>query len=439
MFDKQTIKDVDISGKTVLIREDFNVPIDENGLITEDYRLRQALPTIEHALGHKARVVLIAHLGRPEGKIVPSLTLMPVATKLSDLLHLPVKFASDSVGKSAKSVVSSLQPGQVALLENLRFNPGEEANDPKFAKELASLADVFIQDGFGVAYRKHASTEAITHFLPSVAGLLLEKEVKTILAAVTDPPRPLAVVIGGGQIAEKLSIIDKFIDIADYVAVVGAVANTFLKAQGVAVGQSMVDNGYLKAAKEVLEKAFDKMQTARFAFYLPHDVVVAEQADTTAKTRIVDISEHTWADIVTYPKQPASGYYTVQNNERILDIGPVSAASIAGSLKMSRTVVFNGPAGMTEIGGLHGAADPFAHGTAAILEVLIGEQAGLLAKPSSVIAGADTVAYVEARPEIRDRLDFLSTGGGASLELLAGKSLPGVDSLMVKNIFEGGN
>jgi 3-phosphoglycerate kinase len=432
MLSKKTIRDIEIAGKTVIIREDFNVPLNEHGVITDDYRIRQALPTIEHARGMGAKVVIIAHMGRPEGKNDPNLSLMPVATKLSELMHLPVKFATDCVGKSAGSVVKSLQPGEIALLENLRFNLGEEANDEKFAKDLASLGDVFVQDGFGVSYRKHASTDAICKFLPSVAGFLLQKEVDTISAITDEPKRPLAVIIGGAKIADKIGLIEKFIDKADYVAVVGAVANTFLAAEGLKVGKSLVDEDYLSVAEGILEKALDKMQHQKFTFYLPHDVVVAQSADSQAQTRVVDIGNHTWADISAYPKQPNKSFYTIMPEEIILDIGPMTAAAISGALKLSETVMFNGMAGVTEVRGLHGAADPFAHGTNMILEALIGERAGEKDNPFSIVAGGDTVAYAESIPNYRDKIGFLSTGGGASLELIAGQPMPGIDNLLEK-------
>lgn len=433
MLAKKTIRDIDLNGKTVLIREDFNVPVNEHGVITDDYRIRQALPTIEHVRGMGAKVVIIAHLGRPEGKPNPNLSLLPIAAKLSELMHLPIKFANDCVGKSAVSIVNSLQPGDIALLENLRFHGGEEANDSKFAKQLASLADIFVQDGFGVAYRKHASVEAITHFLPSVAGLLLEKEVNTISQIIDKPNRPLAIIIGGAKIADKLGLIDKFIDKADFVAVVGAIANTFLLAEGLAVGNSLVDKDYVATASDIIDKAILKMQSQRFTFYLPHDVVVAKSAETAAETRVVDITQHSWADIVTYPKRPHSSFYSIKPNEMILDIGPMSAAFIAGALKLSKTAVWNGMAGVTEVKGLHGAAHPFSHGTNIILEALTGERAGEQDKPLALIAGGDSVAYVEVKPHIRERLDFLSTGGGASLELVAGNKLPGIEALMPKS------
>lgn len=433
MFTKKTVRDIDLAGKTVIIRVDFNVPLDEHGVISDDYRIRQALPTIEHVRGLGAKVVLISHLGRPSGPNDAANSLMPCATRLSDLLHLPVKFATDCVGDAAKSVVNTLQAGEVALLENLRFHPEEEANDEAFAKQLAELGDVFVQDGFGVVHRAHASTEAITHFLPSVAGYLLEREVDTITNAMDAPDKPLAVVIGGAKISDKIELLDIFIDRADYVAVVGAMANTFLMADGMEVGASLVERESLDTAKRVLEKARARMQKERFTFYLPHDVVVAKKIDNTLPTRVVDSSAHTWADITAYPKQPAVEAYTVQPDEWILDIGPITAGSIAGALKLAHTAVWNGTAGVTETKGLHGAADPYAHGTKIIAEALVGEQAGEKNKPFTVVGGGDTVGFVESVAGLRERLDHVSTGGGASLELMAGKKLPGVEALLDKD------
>ena len=438
MFTKKTVRDIDLAGKTVIIRVDFNVPLDEHGVISDDYRIRQALPTIEHVRGLGAKVVLISHLGRPSGPNDAANSLMPCTTRLSDLLHLPVKFATDCVGDAAKSVVNSLQAGDVALLENLRFHPEEEANDEIFAKQLAELGDVFVQDGFGVVHRAHASTEAITHFLPSVAGYLLEREVDTITNAMDAPDKPLAVVIGGAKISDKIELLDIFIDRADYVAVVGAMANTFLMAEGIEVGASLVERDSLDTAKRVLEKARARMQKERFTFYLPHDVVVAKKIDNTLPTRVVDINAHTWADITAYPKQPTVEAYTVEPDEWILDIGPITAGSIAGALKLARTAVWNGTGGVTETIGLNGAADPYAHGTKIIAEALVGEHAGEKNKPFTVVGGGDTVGFVESVAGLRERLDHVSTGGGASLELMAGKKLPGVEALLDKDGESGG-
>ena len=429
-FHKQTVRDIDLKNKTVIIRVDFNVPLDEHGIITDDYRIRQALPTIEHVRGMGAKIVLLSHLGRPTGPGDVKNSLMACATRLSDLLHLPVKFAPDCIGQAASSMVAAMQPGDIVLLENLRFYSEEEANDEAFAKKLASLGDVFVQDGFGVVHRAHASTDAITRFLPSVAGFLLEREVDTITNAMENPKRPLAVVIGGAKVSDKIELLELFIEKADYVAVVGAMANTFLLAQGVAVGSSLVEPDALDTAKRILDKAEARTKKERFTFYLPHDVVVAKGIDETAPTRVVDIALHTWADISNYPKQPPRHSYTVASDEWILDIGPMTAASIAGALKLACTAIWNGTAGVTETKGFHGAADPYAHGTKIIAEALTGEHAGDKNVPFTVVGGGDTVGFVESVSSLRERLGHVSTGGGASLELMAGKKLPGVEALL---------
>lgn len=432
-FNKKTIRDIDVNGKTVLLRVDFNVPINEHGVITDDYRIKQALPTIEHLRGMGAKLVLISHLGRPKSADDASCSLAPTATRLSDLLHLPVTFVESCIGEKPKRVIADAKPGDIILLENLRFHPEEEANDEAFAKELATYADIFVQEGFGVVHRAHASTEAVTHFLPSVAGLLLEREVSTITNAMESPERPLAVVIGGAKISDKIELLEKFIEIADFIGIVGAMANTFLLAEGVAVGKSLVETESLDTAKRVLAKARERMQKEPFTFYLPHDVVVAEAIDSNTQTRVVDINAHTWADINNYPQKPSAASYTVQPNELILDIGPISAGVIAGALKLSKTAVWNGTAGVTETTGLAGAAKPFSHGTNTIADALVGEHAGDKNKPFSVVGGGDTVGYVESIPTLRERLNHVSTGGGASLELMAGKKLPGVEALLDKD------
>lgn len=432
-FTKKTIRDIDVNGKTVLVRVDFNVPIDEHGVITDDYRIRQALPTIEHLRGMGAKIVLISHLGRPKDSHDASCSLAPTATRLSDLLHLPVTFVENCVGEKPKAAVAAAKQGDIILLENLRYNEAEEANDEDFAKQLAELADIFVQDGFGVVHRAHASTEAVTHYLPSVAGLLLEREVDTITKAMNDPERPLAVVIGGAKISDKIELLEKFVETADFIGVVGAMANTFLLAEGVQVGKSLVEPEALDTAKAVLAKARERMQKDSFTFYLPHDVVVAEAIDSNTQTRVVDVNSHTWADITSYPQKPKPASYTVQQNELILDIGPISASTIAGALKLAKTAVWNGTAGVTETTGLAGAAKPFSHGTNTIAEALVGEHAGDNNKPFSVVGGGDTVGYVESVPTLRERLGHVSTGGGASLELMAGKKLPGVEALLDKD------
>lgn len=432
-FNKKTIRDIDLKGKTVLVRVDFNVPLNDHGVISDDYRIRQALPTIEYIRGAGAKVVLISHLGRPNGPHDASCSLAPVATRLSDLLHLPVKFIPSTVGEEPKKAIVAAAQNEIILLENLRYNPGEEANSAEFAKQLAELGEVFVQDGFGVVHRAHASTEGVTHFLPSVAGVLLEREVATITNAMETPERPLAVVIGGAKISDKIELLEKFVETADFVAVVGAMANTFLLAEGAQVGSSLVEKESLATAKNVLAKAQARMQKERFTFYLPHDVVVAKSMNNTEQTRIVDMAAHTYADINCYPKKPEPAAYTVQPDEWILDIGPISAATIAGALKLAKTAVWNGTAGVTEVKGLAGAAHPFTHGTSMVAEALVGEHAGDQNKPFSVVGGGDTVGYVESAPGLRERLNHVSTGGGASLELMAGKKLPGVEALLDKD------
>jgi phosphoglycerate kinase len=432
MFTKQTVRDINVKDKTVLVRVDFNVPLDEHGVITDDYRIRQALPTIEHLLSSGAKVVLISHLGRPSGPNDAANSLAPCATRLRDLLHKPVTFAADCVGETAMQAVNALQPGQVLLLENLRFHSEEEANDETFAKALSEGKDYFVQDGFGVVHRAHASTEAITHFLPSVAGYLLEREVDTITNAMEIPDRPLAVVIGGAKISDKIELLDIFVERADYIAVVGAMANTFLLAEGHQVGSSLVEKDAIDTAKRIIEKAEARTQKEHFTFQLPRDVVVAQKIDAALPTRVVDISSHTWADITAYPKQPDQSAYTVHQDEWILDIGPMTAASIAGALSLAHTAVWNGTAGVTETKAINGAANPYSHGTTIIADALVGERAGVKNKPFTVVGGGDTVGFVESVPGLRERLDHVSTGGGASLELMAGKKLPGVEALLDK-------
>lgn len=413
----------------MLVRVDFNVPLNEHGVITDDYRIRQALPTIEHLRSFNTKIILVSHLGRPSSPSDKSCSLKPVAHRLQDLLHLPVTFVPDCVGSKAKKAVAAAQNGDILLLENVRYHAEEEANDDAFARELASLADVFVQDGFGVVHRAHASTTGVPKYIPGLAGLLLEREVDTITNVMNDPTRPLAVVIGGAKISDKIELLDIFIDRADFVAVVGAMANTFLLAEGIEVGSSLVEKDSVDTAKRILEKARVRMQSGSFTFYLPHDVVVSKGVDAVNPTRVVDIQAHTWADIYAYPRKPKHDAYTVQKDEWILDIGPISAGTIAGALKLAKTAIWNGTAGVAELKGLHGAADPYAHGTNMIAETLVGEHAGDKNRPFTVVGGGDTVAFVESVPGLRERLDHVSTGGGASLELMAGRQLPGVEAL----------
>lgn len=429
MFTKKTIREIDLRGKRVLLRADYNVPLSDKGTITDDYRIKQSLPTLRYLLEQDVRLVVCSHLGRPSGPNDIKNSLFPVAKRLKELLGRDVEFVPDCIGDRPKKVVDTLAPGQVVLLENLRFHPEEEKNDDAFAQKLASLADIFVQDGFGVVHRAHASTEAITHHLPSVAGLLLEKEVDTITNVMEKPARPLMAVIGGAKIADKIDILNRFIDMADLVAIGGAMANTFLLAEGMHVGASKVDQNELPMARDVLTKAKAKAKNGSFVFYLPQDGVVADKVAPEAPTRIVDWGTKVFADIENYPKRPPHQASYVREHESILDIGPFSGSFIAGSIQFANTVVWNGTMGVTEVSGLQGPVGPYAHGTDLIMEAMLGDFGH---RPFSLVGGGDTVGYVEQRGLV-GAFNHVSTGGGASLELMAGRTLPGVAALLDKN------
>jgi 3-phosphoglycerate kinase len=425
MFTKKTINDIDLNGRKVLLRADYNVPLDDKGEITDDYRIKQSLPTVQALLEKGASVIICSHLGRPDGKPESKYSLLPVAKRLKELLGRDVEFVPDCIGERARKTSENLQPGQVVLLENLRFHAEEEENNEDFGKQLAELADVFVQDGFGVVHRAHASTSAVTHYRPSVAGLLLEREVDTISNVMENPQRPLVAVIGGAKIADKIEVLKRFIDIADVVAVGGAMANTFLQAQGVKIGKSKSESDDLPLAKEILELAKQKSKNGRFVFYLPQDGVVATKIDTNAKTRIVDWSAHVVADVENYPKRPADASSQVADDEMSLDIGPFSGAFIAGTLQLAGTVVWNGAMGVTETPSLQGSIGPFAHGTELLTEAMTGQFGN---RPFSLVGGGDTVGYIESR-NLLEAFNHVSTGGGASLELMSGRTLPGVEAL----------
>jgi 3-phosphoglycerate kinase len=427
VFTKQTIRDIDLKGKTVLLRADYNVPL-ENGKITDDYRIKQSLPTINYILEHNAKLVICSHLGRPKGPKDYSNSLFPVAKRLQQLLDRQVGFAPDCIGEPAKKAAKGLKLGQILLLENLRFHTEEEANDADFAKQLAGLADIFVQDGFGVVHRAHASTSAITKYLPSVAGLLLEKEVDTITNVMAKPERPLVAIVGGAKIADKIEILHRFIEIADFVAVGGAMANTFLAAQGVDIADSLYDKADLPVARDILRKAGAEAKKRRFIFTIPYDGVVAHAIDKTAPTRIIDWSAHVIADIENYPKRAPASSSHIHKHEKILDIGPFTGSFIAGGVQLANTVVWNGTMGVTETGSLQGPIGPYAHGTELVIEALLGDFGH---KPFTVVGGGDTVGYVEER-DLVDQFGHVSTGGGASLELMSGKKLPGVEALIDK-------
>jgi phosphoglycerate kinase len=388
MSDKKTIRDIDVEGKRVLVRVDFNVPLDQ-GKVADDTRIRAALPTIQYLTEQGAKVILMSHLGRPKGKVKEDLRLTPVAERLADLLGRPVAMAVDCVGEEVETAVDRLRPGDVLLLENLRFHPGEEANDPRFVSQLASLGEVYVNDAFGTAHRAHASTEGVAHHLPAVAGFLMEKELNFLSKALERPEHPFVAILGGAKISDKIGVVDNLLGKVDTLLIGGGMANTFLKAQGHQVGQSLVEEESLPLAQELLAKAGRKL-------VLPVDVVVADRFDAEAQSKIVSVEE-------------------VPANWRILDIGPATVERFAQELYTAKTVVWNGTMGVAEF-------PRFAAGTEGIIEMLAESQA------TTIVGGGDTAAAVQ-QAGLAEKMTHVSTGGGASLELLEGKVLPGVAAL----------
>lgn len=427
-FKKKTIRDIDLKDKRVLLRVDYNVPLDENGKITDDYRIKKSLPTVQYLLEQNAKIILCSHLGRPEGRVDKKYSLKPCAERLGKMLDKQVSFLEDCVGAEVEQSLKDLQPGSLVMLENVRFHPEEEANDEEFAKKLASYADVFVQDAFGVVHHPAVSVSELPKYLPAVAGLLLEKEVDTITEVMDNPKRPLMAIIGGAKISDKIDVLNSFIDIADFVAVGGAMANTFLLAEGIDIGKSKAERGDMALAKEIIARARAKSKRQAFVFYLPQDGVVATSLDKTAKTRIVDWDAHIIASIENYPEQPPRSSEHVHSDELILDIGPFSGAFIAGGMQMANTVVWNGAMGVTETPAVRGPVGPFSRGTELIVDAMLGEYGH---KPFTMAGGGDTVGYIEDRG-MTELFNHVSTGGGASMELMSGKPLPGVEALLNK-------
>ncbi len=430
MFGKKTIHDYDVYGKKVLLRADYNVPLNTDGSIASDYRITESIPTIRALQEKGCRIVIIAHLGRPKGKRDKKLSLKVVAKELSGLLNSEVTFVPDCVGEKVATATQEMESGEVVLLENLRYHPEEKANDEEFAKKLLADtgAEVFVQDGFGIVHRAHTSTDAITRFIPSVSGLLLEKEVGTISAALHQPNRPLMAIIGGAKIADKIDIINRFLDIADIVVIGGAMSNTFMAAQGIEVGESLVAEEEIDTAHEIIERVRQVCAQRQFIFYLPQDGVVARKVDKGARTRVVDWDGHVFASVEHYPKKPEPRDSKVRKDEMILDIGPFSAAFISGAMQMCKTVVWNGTMGVSEVESVYDSVGPFAHGTESIIESMVGKYGN---KPYTLVGGGDTTSYLDQRG-LQDMFNHVSTGGGASLELMAGKELPGVTVLWGK-------
>jgi 3-phosphoglycerate kinase len=430
MFQKKTLNDYNLQGKHVLLRADFNVPLTENNEVASDFRIAQSIPTIKALQEKGCKIVICSHLGRPKGPQDTQFSLKPVAKVLSRLLGSPVLFAADCIGDEVSDTADKLKSGEILLLENLRFYPEEEANDRDFAEKLkqVSRAQVFVQDGFGVVHRAHASTDAIARILPAVSGLLLEKEVNTITSIMHDPKRPLMAIIGGAKIADKIDIIHALIETADVIAIGGAMANTFLKVHGIEVGESLIDEDELSIAQDVIDKARAEAKKRDFIFYLPQDGVVSTDISGRAKTRIVDWDARVIAEIESYPARPSRASGFVGKHEKILDIGPYSGAFIAGVIQLADTVIWNGTMGVSETPPVNGPIGPFAHGTETVIEALVGQYGH---RPFSMLGGGDTTGYIEKRG-MSDMFDHVSTGGGASLELMSGKDLPGVSVLWDK-------
>ncbi len=411
----------------VLLRSDFNVPLDKNGKILSTYRIEKSLPTIQALLDKNCKIVIISHLGRPKSPEDTQFSLKPVALELAKLLKKQVVFTRDCVGEGVQKTTRKMHPGDIVLLENLRFHPEEKANEEEFAQNLAkdSGAKFFVQDAFGVAHRKHASTSAITEYLPAVAGLLVKDEYEKISAVVDQPKRPMMAIVGGAKITDKLQMIQKFIKTADYLVIGGAMANTFLKSQKIEVGESLYDPEELDTAQEIIDLALKERKKRHFVLYLPQDAVVAEKISPDTDLRIVDWDTHSVADIESYPERPRKTSYSVHKHEKILDIGPFSSAFIVGMMQACETVVWNGTMGVAEIPPLTGAVGPFGHGSEAVLHAMIGRYGN---KPYSVVGGGDTAGFVQSRGAI-ELIDHTSTGGGASLALMSGEKLPAVEAL----------
>ncbi|HZU12885.1 MAG TPA: phosphoglycerate kinase [Chloroflexota bacterium] len=388
---KRSVRDLDVAGKRVLVREDFNVPM-QDGQIADETRITAALPTIRYLLNQGAAVILISHLGRPRGRIDPGMSLRPVAERLAELLGCPVSLAPPGAGEDVEAMARQLRPGDVLLLENVRFQPEEEANDEDFARSLARLGDLYVNDAFGSAHRAHASTEGIAHFLPSATGLLMERELTALSGALQDPRRPLAALIGGAKISSKIGVLENLLSVADEFLIGGGMANTFLLARGMEVGASLIELEAVHVAREFLEQA--RRQSA--PVYLPVDVIVAERVAVDAETKVV----------------PASA---VAEGWRIVDIGPETVRRFGDVLRRAGTVIWNGPMGVFEI-------PAFSEGTRALARILAESPADV------IVGGGDSVAAVE-QAGLADDMAHISTGGGASLEFLEGRELPGVAAL----------
>jgi len=393
-MNKLTIRDIEVGGKRVLLRADFNVPLDEEtGAITDDSRIRATLPTINYLIDRGARLILCSHLGRPKGRVVEKLRLAIVAQHLSQILGQIVEVATDSIGPDVEKAVAKLEPGEVLLLENIRFHPEEEANDASFAQALARLADIYVNDAFGASHRSHASIVGVARYLPAVAGLLVEKEIKVLEGILANPGHPFAELAGGAKVSDKISVLENTMDKVDCLLIGGSMAATFLKAKGYEVGLSLVEDDKLDLATELTKDA--AQQGVRLM--LPVDVVVAAEVSAKSKAKVVSIGE-------------------IPPDSRIVDIGPQTISNFSEELRRCQTIFWNGPMGIYEIA-------QFARGTQAMARLLASLEA-------TTIIGGGSTAEVVTEMKLADKMTFVSTGGGASLRFLGGGTLPGVEALL---------
>lgn len=395
-MNKKTVEDIDVNGKRVLVRVDFNVPQDEHGHITDDTRITAALPTIKYLMEHRAKTILVSHLGRPKG-ITPKYTLEPVSARLEELIGKPVELLDDDIGEEVQEAIDQMRDGDVVLLENVRFHPEEEANDPEFARKLASLAEVYVNDAFGTAHRAHASTEGVAHYLPAVSGFLIKKELDYLGSALDVPKKPFVAILGGAKVKDKIGVIRRLLDKVDTLIIGGGMSYTFLHAQGFEVGKSLLYPEHLEFCKEVLAKGGDRI-------LLPVDVVVTnanpfDVGEAACETKVVSVSE-------------------IPADWEGADIGPKTVEKYSAAISGAATVVWNGPMGIYEF-------SKFASGTRAIAQTLANSGA------ITIIGGGDVAAAVE-QTGYADKMTHISTGGGASLEFLEGKVLPGVAALQDK-------
>ncbi|MBS4190370.1 phosphoglycerate kinase [Bacillus sp. FJAT-49705] len=391
-MNKKSVKDVELKGKRVFCRVDFNVPM-EDGKVTDETRIRAAIPTITYLMDQGAKVILASHLGRPKGKVVEELRLTPVAGRLSELLGKDVKKADEAYGDTVKAMIEEMEQGDVLLLENVRFYPGEEKNDSDLAKSFAELADIYVNDAFGAAHRAHASTEGIAHHIPAVSGLLMEKELDVLGKALSNPERPFTAIIGGAKVKDKIGVIENLLEKVDNLIIGGGLAYTFVKAKGYEIGNSLLEEDKIELAKSFMVKAEEK----GVKFYMPVDAVVAEEFSQQANSKTVSIDE-------------------IPAEWMALDIGPKTAEIYSDVIQNSKLVIWNGPMGVFEW-------QKFAGGTRAVAESLAEAN-----DTYSVIGGGDSAAAVE-KFHLADRMSHISTGGGASLEFMEGKTLPGVVAL----------